>query len=73
VNCARKKRENSRYCKVELEFMEQFREKWAICLPLMFAKNLLMFNDVSKTLKMVRIDMWFDGGNESFNAEVAPK
>jgi hypothetical protein len=38
----------------------------------MFAKNLLMFNDVSKTLKMVRTDMWFDSSNESFNAEVAP-
>jgi hypothetical protein len=52
--------------------MEQFWGKWAIYLPAMFAKNLLMLNDVSKTLKMARIDMWFDGGNESFNAEVAP-
>lgn len=52
--------------------MEQFWEKWAIHLPAMFAKILLMFNDVSKTLKMVRTDMRFDGGNESFNAEAAP-
>jgi hypothetical protein len=51
--------------------MEQFWEKWAIHLPAMFAKNLLMFDDVSKILKM-RTDMWFDRGNESFNAEVAP-
>jgi hypothetical protein len=27
---------------------------------------------VSKTLKMMRTDMWFDSGNESLNAEVAP-
>jgi hypothetical protein len=67
-----KKRENSRYCKVEPAFMEQFWEKWAIHLPAMFTKNLLMFNDVSKTLKMVRNDMWFDSSNESFNTEVAP-
>jgi len=31
-----------------------------------------MFSNVSKTLKMVRTDMWFDGSNESFNTEVAP-
>jgi len=52
--------------------MEQFCEKWAIHLPAMFAKILLIFNDMSKTLKMVRTNMWFDGGNESFNAEAAP-
>jgi hypothetical protein len=67
-----KKHEKSRYYKVLVAFMEQFWEKWAIHLPAMFAKILLMFNDVSKTLKMVRIDMWFGGGNESFNTEAAP-
>lgn len=43
--------------------MEQFWEKLAIHLPAMFAKNMLMFNDVSKTLKMVRTDMWFDSSS----------
>lgn len=51
--------------------MEQFWEKWAIHLPAMFAKNLVMCKDMSNSLKRLRIDMWFDGGNESFNAEVA--
>jgi hypothetical protein len=46
--------------------------KWTIHLPAMFAKNLVMFNDLSKTLKLARNDMWFDGGNESFKAEVPP-
>jgi hypothetical protein len=72
LHCTRKKHEESIYCKVELAFMEQFWEKWIIHLPVMFAKNLVMFSNVSKTLKMVRTDMWFDGSNESFNTEVAP-
>jgi hypothetical protein len=29
-----------------MAFMEQFWEKWAIHLPAMFAKNLVMFSDV---------------------------
>ena len=51
--------------------MEQFWEKLAIPLPAMFAKTLVMFKDMSNSLERVRIDMWFDGGNESFNTEAA--
>jgi hypothetical protein len=67
-----KKRENSRNCKAELAFMEQFGKNRLIIYQLCLQKNLVMFKDMSKTLKMVRTDTWFDSSNESFKLEVAP-
>jgi hypothetical protein len=64
------KGENTKYSKVQSVFMEQFQQECTVHLPAALAKNLVMFKNVSKSLKRVRTDKWFDGNNESFKAEV---
>jgi len=46
--------------------VEQLWQKKAL---LVLVKDHLVFQNVLKSLKNVRYEMWLDGENESFNAE----
>lgn len=61
----------AKYIMVELVFKEQLHQDQALHLPAVpvTEKSCLVFKNVSKSLKKLRHDVWYDGEYELLNME----